>query len=164
LLLEGLGRLDTAERCDLVIIGGKPSEVSAYQARALALGVDRRVHFLGARPLGLLGQYLSQADILCSPRRKGVNTPMKIYSYMAAKRAILATRILSHTQVLDDSTAFLVPSTASGIAEGLRVLARDPDRRRRLGELAALTAKERYSSAAYEAQLKRAYAVLQMGS
>jgi glycosyltransferase involved in cell wall biosynthesis len=162
LLLEGLARLDGAERCELVIIGGKQSEISAYQSRAMALGIGGQVHFIGPRPLGLLGQYLSQADILCSPRRKGVNTPMKIYSYMAARRAVLATRILSHTQVLDDSTAFLVPPTAAGIADGLRALARDPDRRRQLGESAALAANERYSSAAYETQLKRAYAVLQM--
>ena len=46
--------------------------------------------------------------MLVSPRLKGLNTPMKIYSYLDSGSAVLATRLRTHTQVLDDRLAYLV--------------------------------------------------------
>ncbi len=37
--------------------------------------------------------FLALADVLCSPRVKGENTPFKIYSYLASGKPIVATRI-----------------------------------------------------------------------
>jgi glycosyltransferase involved in cell wall biosynthesis len=111
----------------------------------------------------VLTSYLTQADILCSPRLKGVNTPMKIYSYMGSGRAILATDILSHTQVLDDSTALLVPPTSKGIARGIQTLLHDPDHRARIGRNAASRARSTYSISVFRRRLEEAYACLSTG-
>ena len=160
LLLEGLKLLPPAERCHLVIIGGNDKAVAHYAGRVLQLGLGSHVHLAGSRPLALLGSYLAQADILCSPRLKGVNTPMKVYSYMASGRAILATDILSHTQVLDDSTAVLMPPTPRGIARGIQTLLADSDQRARIGRAAALCAASTYSISGYRRRLEDAYACL----
>ena len=45
--------------------------------------------------------------MLTSPRSKGTNTPLKIYQYLRSGKPIVATRLLTHTQVLDDDTAML---------------------------------------------------------
>ena len=89
---------------------------SAARGGHPALPEDRRsprhrvaVHFLGPRPVQpRCPTSLRQADVLVSPRLKGLNTPMKIYSYLDSGTAVLATRLRTHTQVLDDRTAYLV--------------------------------------------------------
>lgn len=160
LLIDGLAALPENERCNLIIIGGTPAMVDDYRRSAAANGADRHVRFLGSRPIKQLGSYLGQADILCSPRLKGVNTPMKIYSYMAAGRAILATDIMSHNQVLDAACALLVPPTPAAMAEGLRRLVRDDELRAALGAASAKRAGDNYSLPAFEARIARAYATI----
>ena len=65
-------------------------------------GSPQSVIFMGPRPLASLAGLLRQADVLVSPRLKGLNTPMKIYSYLDSGSAVLATRLRTHTQVLHD--------------------------------------------------------------
>ena len=58
----------------------------------------------------MLASLLAQADVLVSPRTRGNNTPMKIYSYLDAGRAVLATDLPTHTQVLTPECARLAPA------------------------------------------------------
>lgn len=141
----------------LVIIGGQGRDLERYRERARALGLAQSVHFPGARPVAALGYYLEQADILVSPRIRGGNTPMKIYSYLAAGRAILATNTASHTQVLDDRCALLVDPTPDAMSTGLRRLASDPVLRGDLALEARRRADSEYSEAAYRRKLLSAY-------
>ena len=160
LLLDAMEKLPDAGRCNLVVIGGTPTMVEDHRRMAVEKGLDGNVRFLGHRPIDNLGNYLRQADILCSPRLKGVNTPMKIYSYMAAGKAILATDIASHTQVLDESCAMLVAPDAQAMADGLGRLIGDIALRNRLGAASAKRAGDEYGLAAFEGRLTRAYATL----
>lgn len=159
-LLGAFQLLRPDEPCHLAVIGGNPDAVEAYRRNAAERGIEDRVRFLGHRPLGALGHYLRQADVLCSPRLKGVNTPMKIYAYMAAGRGILATDIPSHSQVLDRDCALLVPAEPLAMADGLRHLISDEPRRAALGANAAARAQALYSPAAYAERLARAYATI----
>jgi len=161
LLLASLAALGPDVPATLVVIGGIPGDVARYRVAAAALGLTARVHFAGPRPVRNLGGYLAQADILVSPRTLGENTPMKIYSYLAAGRAILATAIGSHTQALDDSCALLARPEPGCLAAGLQRLAQDAPLRERLGNAAAARAAERYSRAAYREKLRAAYAGLE---
>ena len=160
LLLNALATPGSEAPVTLVVIGGSPSDVARYGKTAAALGLAGQVHFTGPRPVRELGGYLTQADILVSPRTLGENTPMKIYSYLASGRSILATAIGSHTQALDASCAVLVRPDPGCVAAGLRRLAEDPELRERLGRAGADRAAERYSRAAYREKLSAAYALL----
>jgi glycosyltransferase involved in cell wall biosynthesis len=91
---------------------------------------------------------------------KGLNTPMKIYSYMASGKPIVATRIGSHTQVLDESCAMLVEPEPAAMAAGLCALLADPAAGRRLGDAARALAAREYSREAYRRKLAAAYAAL----
>jgi glycosyltransferase involved in cell wall biosynthesis len=161
LLLDALAALGDEPPVTLVVIGGGADDVARYRHRAAALGLTRRVHFAGARPVRNLAGYLAQADVLVSPRTLGENTPMKIYSYLASGSSILATDIGSHTQALDETCALLVRPEPGCLAAGLRRLATDPELRRRLGSAGAARAAERYSRAAYREKLRAAYAPLE---
>ncbi|MCB0322712.1 MAG: glycosyltransferase [Bdellovibrionales bacterium] len=127
LLLEAYGHVRqaaSASRNDtlLLLVGGgeldsKP--VRRLRARAEALGIADSVVFTGNRPAEEMNGFLALADVLVSPRIEGSNTPLKIYSYMAAERPIVATDIESHTQVLDSDSAFLAAPEPQAFAQAL---------------------------------------------
>ena len=144
----------------LVIIGGWPDDVRRMRALVRKLHLEERVYLLGPRPLAQLESFLAQADLLVSPRLTGSNTPMKVYSYMNSGRAILATRIASHTQVLDDGCALLVEPNPQAIAQGLATLGADAALRARLGAAARHRAIERYSIEAFRRKVCAAYRTL----
>ena len=87
-----------------------------------------------------------------SPRSRGTNTPLKIYQYLRAGRVIVATRLLTHTQVLDDEVAILTEPAADSFAEGIVRALRHPADARAIGERAARLAATKCS---YEAYLDR---------
>ncbi len=68
----------------------------------------RAAIFTGHQPARDIPAFVEAADILASPRIAGTNTPLKIYSYLRAGKPIVATDLLTHTQVLDRETALLV--------------------------------------------------------
>ena len=157
MLLEAIALVESRE-LKFVAIGGTPESVAAYRARAAALGLgEQQVALIGARPLAQLGAFLEQADVLISPRLLGNNTPMKLYSYLAAGKPVLATRIRSHTQVLSDDDALLVEPTAPELARGLEALLRSPALRERLGLAARRLAATRYSVTQFRASVASAY-------
>jgi glycosyltransferase involved in cell wall biosynthesis len=157
LLLDAVAALRVTEPLKVVAIGGGPAAVAAYRARAAELGIGATVTFVGARPLRDLGAYLTQADVLVSPRCSGHNTPMKLYSYLAAGKAVLATRIRSHTQVLTDDCALLVEPQSQALAQGLETLLRSPALREQLGLAARRLATTRYSITQFRESVASAY-------
>jgi glycosyltransferase involved in cell wall biosynthesis len=157
LLLEAVAALTVGTPLKVVAIGGNAAAIAAYRTRAAELGIGATVTFVGARPLKDLGAYLMQADVLVSPRCSGHNTPMKLYSYLAAGKAVLATRIRSHTQVLTDDCALLVEPTAPALAAGLEVLLHSPALREQLGLAARRLAATRYSVTHFRESVASAY-------
>jgi glycosyltransferase involved in cell wall biosynthesis len=158
LLLESFSRASQELRqAKLVVIGGAAKDIGWYTHRAGELGVGDRAHFLGPRPLGLLSGYLTQADILVSPRLTGNNTPMKIYSYLDSGVPILATRLPTHTQVLDDSIAALADPAPDAFASAMVRLARDPAWRQSLAHHAGLRVQRDFTPAATRGKLRRFY-------
>ena len=152
--------VDTAARvgeASFVFMGGDGRAVDAMRARVAA---GARCVFTGTRPPSELPVFLALADVLVSPRLKGTNTPFKIYSYMAANKPLVATRIPTHTQVLDDSLAILVEPTVDGLAEGIRhALAKPIDAGVRAARARALLDRE-YSPQRFREKVAAAYAHL----
>ena len=128
-----------------VLVGGQPAQVEKYRKLADELGVADAVRFVGHRPLAEMPCYMVLADILLSPRSKGTNTPLKLYTYLRAGKPILATEIYSQTQVLTPETAMLVQPTPENLALGTIELLQNPQKAKALGEKGRLFAEEHYS-------------------
>jgi glycosyltransferase involved in cell wall biosynthesis len=160
LMLQALQRVAGTRAYKLIIIGGERTHIEQYTSAVRELGLSEQVVFLGPRPLAALAGYLDQADVLVSPRTLGQNTPMKIYSYMQAGKAILATRIRSHTQVLDDSCALLTEPTPAALAAGVERLVGDPGLRSTFGHSALQRVESEFSLAQFQRKLRNAYARL----
>ncbi len=158
LLVESFALIRSHPSCPhLAIIGGTTEAIAKYRAKAQSLGCEGCVSFLGPRPVAHLKSYLLQADILVSPRIKGNNTPMKIYSYLHSGKPLLATDLPTHRQVLDEEISVLAPAEPEGFAEGLRQLLDDPVQRHMVGERARAKAEKLYTREAFEAQLFALY-------
>jgi len=145
----------------LVLAGGTPDQVERARAQARAVGIGDATIFAGERPASEIPAYLRAADVLVSPRSRGTNTPLKIYQYLRSGKAIVATRLLTHTQVLNDQTAILTGATPSEFAAGILAGLNDPVRAAAIGKRARELAETKYSYEAYLERTKQAYAALQ---
>jgi glycosyltransferase involved in cell wall biosynthesis len=99
----------------------------------------------------------AEADVLVSPRCQGDNTPMKIYSYLDSDKAVLATDLPTHTQVLDKQVAAVAPPEIAPFSAAMTDLARDCDRRAHLAARAKRLVQERYSFDAFKRRVNEIY-------
>ena len=161
-LLFDAARHVAARRPDarFVLAGGRVDQIEAARADARRAGVESAVIFAGQRPAEEIPAFLDAADALVSPRSSGTNTPLKIYQYLRSGKPIVATRLLTHTQVLDDDVSVLTPATPEGFAEGILLVIEDPARGRAIGERAHHLAETKYSYEAYLARTRQAIAHL----
>ena len=144
----------------LVLAGGRPDQIAVARGEAAAAGIAGAVVFAGQRPAEEIPAFLDAADVLVSPRSLGTNTPLKIYQYLRAGRPIVATRLLTHTQVLDDDVAVLTEATPEAFGAGILAAIADPERARSLGARAKHLADTKYSYEAYLSRTREACAHL----
>lgn len=163
LLLDSVAQLkhQTESPFTLVLVGGNQTSIEAYRGKAVKLGIADHLRFTGFRPEEQIGTFFKIADVLVSPRTLGGNTPLKLYSYMAAGKPIVATRISSHTQVLSDTSAFLAAPSPSQLS-GALLAAIDPshraeDDRRARAEACLELIRERYNAREFHRRMSELY-------
>ncbi|MGD9903708.1 MAG: glycosyltransferase [Vicinamibacterales bacterium] len=149
LLFEAAARLQaTHPQARVLVVGGSPDQVVAATARAQALGA-LNVVFTGQQPAREIPAFVSAAAVLASPRIRGTNTPLKIYSYLRSGVPIVATDLVTHTQVLSSQVARLVPAEAAPFAAAIAGLLDDPAAGRELADAARALSDARYSRSVY---------------
>jgi glycosyltransferase involved in cell wall biosynthesis len=140
----------------LLLAGGRADQVARAREQARAAGIEDVTIFAGERPAQEIPAYLLACDLLVSPRSRGTNTPLKIYQYLRSGKPIVATRLLTHTQVLSDETAILTGASAAEYAEGMLAGLTDRQRAADVGRRARELADTKYSYAAYLARTRQA--------
>lgn len=110
----------------LIVVGGSDKQVHHYKELATTLAIDDVCVFTGRVPQATAKKFTSRADILTSPRTRGMNTPLKVYELLNCGKPLVATRIPSHTQVLTDAVAFLGEPRPEDMATQLVRAASDP--------------------------------------
>lgn len=138
----------------LVICGGSAAQVAHYGGQARQWGLAEHCSFLGRVPQAVAHRLNAAADVLVSPRREGMNTPLKIYEQLARGIPLVATRIDSHTQVLNDDVAFLVEPEPGDMARGLLEALDLDGRRAQVAARARELYETQYSRAAYENKMR----------
>jgi glycosyltransferase involved in cell wall biosynthesis len=157
LLLES-ARLVVEENKQVLFlcIGGSNREREKFQKLIHARQLDSYFILLGIIPVDEVPAHLELADILVSPRTKGTNTPLKIYSYLRAGRAIVATNLPTHVQVLNPRVALLTDPTPQAFAEGLVRALDNPELRQSLGQGAMKLAAEKYGYSTFLENIRAA--------
>jgi glycosyltransferase involved in cell wall biosynthesis len=161
LLFEAMSHVCAAlPEARLLVAGGKADQVEKARRQAVAAGIDGITIFAGERPAEEMPAYLLACDVLVSPRSRGTNTPLKIYQYLRSGKPIVATRLLTHTQVLSDETAFLTGASPREFADGIIAALQDPARAAAVGTRARDLAETKYSYDAYLDRTRQACAAL----
>lgn len=142
-------------RC--VIVGGEPGEIARMRESARSLNIADACVFTGKRPMEEMPAYMTLATLLVSPRTKGSNTALKIYTYMQSGSPIVATRMATHTQVLDDDCAVLVLPQPDDLAAGMLRVLKEPLLAAALGREAKARVAARYSLASFRHKVRTAY-------
>ncbi len=151
-------RIVLGERPDarLVLIGGEPEQI-AERVRTLDGVLAGAVFFAGKRDHDRVAPELDDADLLLSPRTLGDNPPFKVYEYLFSGTPIVATRIESHTQVVDEETVFLAAANPDSFARAVLGALADRDEASRRAKRALALAEERYSPGAFREKVRALY-------
>jgi len=155
LLLESFVKVTRVdERVRLIVIGGAEQDVARYRARAMSLSIDSRCHFLGPRPVGDLGAYMRLADVLVSPRIRGTNTPMKIYSYLDSGIPVVVTNLRTHTQVVTNDLAFIAEPTPEDFSAKILKAISDPESAHAKSRAARAYVRREHSHEAFQSKVQ----------
>lgn len=139
----------------LFLVGGEVSQVTRLRDHVAALGIADACRIPGKIEVEKMSAVMAACTILASPRILGTNTPLKLYSYLKSGIPILATRLLTHTQVLDDEIAVLTEPSSEGLFQGMQVLFENAELRNRIGKSAIQRERECYSYPAYRDKVNR---------
>jgi glycosyltransferase involved in cell wall biosynthesis len=141
----------------VLVVGGEPPQVERAKETAAAAGASAVMIFTGQQPAKEIPGFVQAADLLVSPRIRGTNTPLKIYSYLRSGKPIVATNLLTHTQVLTPEIARLVDPRPDPLADAMLELIEQPSERARLADAARRVADQKYSRQSYLKRTADAY-------
>lgn len=144
----------------LIIIGGEEVDIKKYTAKCAALEIQNSVIFMGKQPISQINGFMAQADIMVSPRIHGVNTPMKVYSYLDSGVAVLATNLPTHTQAADETQAYLAEPEPISFSEGMKELSKNQKLCKELTLNAKKLITREHSYTAFQAKLDEIYSSL----
>jgi glycosyltransferase involved in cell wall biosynthesis len=147
----------------LVMTGGLPEQVQRVGALAAEHGLNGHCVVAGRVPQRVARRLAQRSMSLVSPRDRGSNTPLKVYEQLASGIPLVATRILSHTQVLNDQVSILVEPTVEGLADGILESLDNEKRRQRVVAGALALYEEKYSRRVYARALRAVLDVIGHG-
>lgn len=162
-LLQGFARVLAARpRARLVLVGDGRAR-PMVERLAVEAGVSRSVVITGLVEQNRVPAFLAAADVAVLPYPKLGRelwfSPLKLYEYMAAGKAIVASRSGQNADVIrHGETGLLVePGDVADLAEKIIHLLDRPQERRRLGENARTQAVARHSWGGYIQRLEAVY-------
>jgi glycosyltransferase involved in cell wall biosynthesis len=139
----------------------RPSITSKIQKN----GLCQAVIMTGAIAHTSVPEMLSIADVAVVPSAPapassgGTGAPLKLFEYMAAGKAIVATALNQAKEVIQDGHNGLLVEAGdvNGFAEAVLALLNDPVERGRLGHHAQRLAMEQYTWEKYTKRLEEIY-------
>lgn len=132
-LLEAVAR-HGGERVRVLIVGDGPA-LPDLRRQAETLGLASRVRFTGLADRAAVPPLLAEMDIAVQPKAVAYASPLKVFEYMAAGRAIVAPDQPNIREILThEETALLFdPAEPDGVWRAILRLVEDASLRHRLG-------------------------------
>ncbi len=117
---------------------------SALKGRIQMLGLGRKVQFIGPHAPDQLEKLVASADVCVAPlidhehNELAASTPLKILTYMAGRRAVVASRQAAVSELIQHGVHGLLhtPGDTHGLVESLKKLMFDRELATRLGNQA----------------------------
>ena len=143
-----------------LLIGGVAKLTDFYREKAEKMGISANTKFMEKIPASDVRHFLERSDVLVSPRKSGTNTPLKIYSYLRSGKPIVATNLVTHTQVLTPEISILTEPNADSFANGILRALEDPEIKK-MTEKAMQVAEEKYSYKEYVSKIAQLYSYVE---
>jgi glycosyltransferase involved in cell wall biosynthesis len=136
-VISAMAADDASAGLRLVVVGDGPARPELESLTA-ALGIGDRVSFTGLAARDAVPELVAGFDIALQPKVVDYASPLKVFEYMAAGRAIVAPDQPNIREILTDGETALLfdPAESGSVWRAIQRLAADPDLRRRLGEAA----------------------------
>lgn len=141
----------------IVLVGAEKTLAELFPGAEVPASAVRVVD---RQPREEMRRYYALADLVVSPRATGRNLPLKVFDYLGAGKAIVATDVHAHRAVLNDDLALLVRPDSDALACGIRLLLEDEILRRRYAGAAAAFARERLGWEPFVRTLSANYAAI----
>ncbi|NLH47019.1 MAG: glycosyltransferase [Myxococcales bacterium] len=145
-----------------VVVGGGDRFGELFQLTE-QLRIGNRIVFTGAVNHQEIPEYLAAADAVVACFEDNAQTrtksPLKIAEYMAAGKAVVASRVGEVPRMLGDAGLLVAPGNPTELAEGIERLLGDPALVRELGAKARRRAESQYNWGATAENLLLAYEV-----
>jgi glycosyltransferase involved in cell wall biosynthesis len=137
-----------------LLVGGRVDQMDYYRKKVHEFGLEKHFIFTGQVSPQDVNSYIRCANVLLSPRVTGTNTPLKIYSYLRSGVPIVATRLPTHTQVLNDEVAVLTEPNSEGFAQGILSVVNNSVLAKSISQKSMRITKEKYSYRVYLSKLQ----------
>jgi len=145
LLLRCVARSPLLRERASVVLVGKGQALIGLKWLAGQLGLKKQVLFMGAIPHDQVPSYLAAIDVALIPRAVEYASPLKLFEYMAAGKAIVAPRQDNLLEVLteDVDAVCFTPEDPASLEAALVQAVTDSALRSKLGEQARRTIEQR---------------------
>ncbi len=162
LLLEALVAVRALHPEATLLVAGDGPTPQEMVERAASLELSPSVRFLGAVGTERIGQLLAIAEVAVAPSPPPtIESPLspRIVEYMAAGKAIVASRSGKTAEILtDEETALLVePGSRDELAQAIEKLLNDRELCGRLGDRARRKTEQKHRSTRYVLELAAVY-------
>jgi glycosyltransferase involved in cell wall biosynthesis len=140
-----------------LLLAGEGGLRESLEALSREQGIGERVQFLGL--VRDMPEFLRSLDVSVLPSVEAEGMPLTILEAMATGLPVLVTDVAGAMEVIEPEVNGLIvpPGDAAALAGSLRRLTEDADLRRKLGRVAAATAREQYSFDAIARQVEVVY-------
>ena len=157
--------LNAVPNARLILVGDGPKR-RKIEHKVLEKDLQKSVLFTGSIAHESMPEMLAIADVAVAPSppidpgKGGTGTPLKLFEYMAAGKAIVATHTIQAADVIQDGYNGLLvePGNVAAFAGAVEALLKDPSKRNYLSRNARVQAVEQHSWASYTRRLEGIYA------
>lgn len=143
-VIDALAQPNLPTSLHLLLLGDGPARV-AMEQRAAERGIADRITFAGTVSRAALARHVAAFDIALQPKAVAYASPLKLFDYMAAGKAIVAPDQPNIRELLSSENSALLfdPQQKTAMLDAVLRLVRDAGLRRRLGLAARRQIDER---------------------
>ncbi|MCK5416141.1 glycosyltransferase family 4 protein [Candidatus Parcubacteria bacterium] len=129
--IQAMKQLD--EKYKLVLVGGNKEDIDYYKKYADSERVSDKIIFVGWMKNSVIPKYLKAFDMVIAPFPAGDHynyfmSPMKVFEYMASKRPMIASDLVSIRELAgDDECIFVKPDDSQSLLKGVERVIDDRD-------------------------------------